>query len=112
MSQGKTGALAAWETGDQVYFATVNPKTLQVSEPLSPPGKAGRKHPVVIANHRGEALLIWTEGTAWSKGGAVAWQLYDENLQLTSQKGRSEGVPPWSLATACAMLDGNFVIIY
>jgi len=90
----------------------VKPKTMEVSEPISPPGKAARKHPVVVANHRGETLLIWVEGAAWAKGGSVVWQLYDANGQMASQNGRAEGLPPWSLATAYATPDGDFVIIY
>jgi hypothetical protein len=112
LSQAKNGVLAAWETADQVYFATVNPKTMQVSTPSSPQGKGSRKHPVVIENVRGETLLVWTEGTGWSKGGTVAWQLYDANSQPTAQKGRAEGLPAWSLATAYATPEGNFVVIY
>jgi hypothetical protein len=34
---------------------------------ISPPGKGGRKHPVIARNQKGETLLVWTEervGTA------------------------------------------------
>jgi hypothetical protein len=112
LSPGLVGTLAAWETGEKIYFATVNPKTLEVSEPVSPPGTAVRKHPVAIANRAGQTLLVWTEGTGWAKGGAVGWQLYDANGEPTSQKGRAEGLPTWSLATAYSKPDGNFVIIF
>jgi len=57
-------------------------------------------------------LLAWTEGTAWAKGGAVAWQLYDQAGHATPEKGRADGVPVWSLVTAFAQPDGNFVIVY
>lgn len=46
------------------------------------------------------------------KGGSVAWQLYDERGNPTSEKGRAEGVPTWSLVAAVTKPDGNFVIIY
>lgn len=111
-SESRTGVLAAWETEGKVYFARVDPKTLKVSEPVSPPGSVKRKHPVAVGNAQGEVLLGWTEGTGWNKGGAVAWQLYDAAGNPTSEKGRADGVPTWSLATAFAKPDGNFVIIY
>jgi hypothetical protein len=111
-SETKTGVLAAWETEGKVYFTRLNPKTLKAAEPVSPAGGIGRKHPVAVGNKKGEVLLVWTEGTGWSKGGAVAWQLYDESGKPTSEKGRTEGVPVWSLATAFAKEDGGFVIIY
>jgi hypothetical protein len=111
-SESKTGVLAAWETEGKVYFARVNPKTLKVSEPVSPPGGTKRKHPVAVGNAQSEVLLAWTEGTGWNKGGAVAWQLYDPAGNPTSEKGRADGVPTWSLATAFAKPNGSFVIVY
>jgi hypothetical protein len=111
-SEAKAGVLAAWETDGKVYFAGVNPKTLKVSEPVSPPGSTRCKHPVAVGNAPGEVLLAWTEGTGWAKGGAVAWQLYDQAGNATPEKGRADGVPVWSLVTAFAQPDGNFVIVY
>ena len=112
LAEGNNGTLAAWETLDQVFFATVNPKTLKVSKPISPPGSTKRKHPVAVANAKGEMLFAWTEGTGWARGGAVAWQLYDAAGNPASEKGRADGVPVWSLATAFAKEDGTFVIVY
>lgn len=112
LTETKNGALAAWETADQVYFATLNPRALQVSTPICPPGETGRKHPVAIANEKGETLLAWTEGTGWDKGGAVAWEIHDIDGKATQEAGRTDGVPIWSLATAFAEPAGNFVIVY
>lgn len=111
-SEANAGVFASWETAGQVYFARVNPKTLKVSEPVSPPGSTKRKHPVAVGNKRGEALFVWTEGTGWAKGGAVAWQLYDKEGKASPEEGRADGVPTWSLATAFAKPDGSFVIVY
>jgi hypothetical protein len=110
ISETKTGILAAGETHGRVFFVRVEPKTGKLSAPISPDVKA--KHPVVVGNGNGDTLLVWTEGTAWGKGGAVAWQLYDAAGIATSETGRSEGLPAWSLATAFAKKDGSFVIIY
>ena len=112
LTESKDRVWAAWETTDQVYFASVNAKTMDVSKPITPPGSVKRKHPVVVANAKGDTLFVWTEGTGWAKGGAVAWQLYDKDGNATSEKGRADGVPVWSLATAFAKADGSFVIVY
>jgi hypothetical protein len=85
---------------------------MQVSKPISPLPGVPRKHPVAVANENGETLLVWTEGTAWAKGGAVAWQLYGKDGKATAEKGRANGVPVWSLATALSKPDGSFEIIY
>jgi hypothetical protein len=76
------------------------------------PARAKGKHPVAVGNGQGEILLVWTEGTGWQKGGGVAWQLYDRAGNETSEKGRADGVPVWSLATAFAKSDGTFMVIY
>jgi hypothetical protein len=113
LSETKAGTLAAWETAGQVYFATANAKSLKVSEPVSPPGTAKRKHPSVVANAKGEVLMAWAEGTGWQKGGAVAWQVFDVNGKPTEENGRlANGVPSWSLVAAVAQGDGSFVIFH
>jgi hypothetical protein len=110
LSETKVGVLAAAETHGRVFFVCLDPRTAKVSEPVSPTTKG--KHPVAVGNMRGEILLAWTEGTGWQKGGAVAWQLYDQAGKPTSEKGRADGVPVWSLVSAFAKPDGSFVIVY
>lgn len=110
LSETKTGVLAAAETHGRVFFIRVDPKTGKVSSPVSPETKG--KHPVAVGNAAGEVLLVWTEGTGWGKGGAVAWQLYDSSGNPTSENGRAEGVPTWSLVTGVTKPDGGFIIIY
>jgi hypothetical protein len=112
LSEVRGGALAAWETAGQVYYSTVNPKTMRVSAPICPSGSTARKHPTAVANVLGETLLVWTEGAAWVSGGAIAWQLYDTDGKPTSEAARVDGLPVWSLATAFAKPDGDFVIVY
>ena len=112
LTGAKSGALAAWETGSEVYFATIDPKTMKVSPPMAPMAGVKRKHPVAVANDKGETLFVWTEGTGWNKGGAVAWQVYDKDGKITAEKGRADGLPVWSLASAFAKPDGSFNIIY
>jgi hypothetical protein len=112
LTESKAGVLAAWETAGQVYFSRVAPDTLKVSLPASPPGGAARKHPVAVGNDRGEVLLVWAEGTGWQRGGSLAWQLFEAKGKPTNDKGRAEGVPTWSFATAVARAGGDFLIIY
>ena len=112
LSEAPGGFLAAWETAGQVYFARVDPKSGRVTTPAAAPGMTKKKHPVAASNSRGEQLLVWTEGTGWSRGGAVAWQLFDAEGKPTEKKGRADGVPVWGLATAFATPDGSFTIVY
>jgi len=110
ISETQNGVLAAAETHGRVFFVRLDPTTGKTSAPVSPERQA--KHPVAVANSKGETLLAWAEGTGWNKGGSVAWQIYDQDLNPTSDKGRTEGLKPWSLPTAFANRDGTFAIIY
>jgi hypothetical protein len=108
----KGGAVGAWETGTEVFFAHIDPQTRKVSKPVSPLAGPKRKHPVAISNKHGQTLLVWTEGTAWAKGGSVAWQVFDPGDKQMSEVSRAEGLPAWSLPTAFANPEGTFVVVY
>ena len=110
ISENSGEILAAAETHGRVFFVRLDPNTGKVSSPVSPERQA--KHPVAIGNARGEVLLAWAEGTGWNKGGSVAWQLYDREDKPISEKGRAEGLQPWSLPTALAEPDGSFTVVY
>jgi hypothetical protein len=106
------GVWAAWETGDQVFFARLDRTTGQWSEPQTPGEGKRQKHPVVAENNQGETILAWTEGMGWNKGGSLAWQVFDKAGKPTSEKGRAPGVPTWSLVAVFARPDGGFTILY
>ena len=112
LAEGPHGVFAAWETNGQVQFRRVDDAG-PATAPIEPPGSTGkRRHPSLAINGRGEILLAWSEGTAWQKGGAVAWQVFDTNGRATAEKGQSPGVPVWGLTAAYARRDGGFTIVY
>jgi len=106
--------LCAWETDGQVLFSRIDKKDQQGSRPIAAPGAArGRKHPALAVNNRGETILVWTEGTGWEKGGALAWQVFDERGKPTGAKGRTDNaIPVWSFAAVYAEPDDSFVILH
>jgi hypothetical protein len=114
MADAASAVLAAWETNGQVFFTRVDRQSGAVQGPISPPGRAvSRKHPAVAASDSGETILIWTEGTGWQKGGALAWQVFDSSGQPKGKSGFLEGaVPVWGLATVVARPGGGFVVIH
>ncbi|MBI1913302.1 MAG: exo-alpha-sialidase [Planctomycetes bacterium] len=112
LAEVKDGILAAWETEGQVSWARIA-ESGKRSEPVHAPGAGkGRKHPAVAGNIREETILVWTEGMGWNRGGAVAWQVFDRDGKPTAEKGRTDGVPTWSLVTVFARPEGGFTIIY
>jgi hypothetical protein len=113
LAEASSSVLVAWETNGQVYFRRIDSKSEHVAPPVAPPGNSGtRKHPAVAGNARGETILVWTEGTGWQKGGALAWQMFDQAGRPNGQKGRIEGgVPVWGLPTVVARPDGKFIIV-
>jgi len=106
---GGERVFTAWETAGQVHLGIV--KDGKVAR-VTPPGPSGRrKHPAVALNRKGDILLVWTDGTGWQRGGALAWQLFDSTGK-PAESGRQDGVPVWSFGAAYAKEDGNFVVLY
>lgn len=102
----------AWETAGPVQFAALDASTVKAAPPVSPAMMAKGKHPVVAANKAGETLLVWTEGTGWQRGGAVAWQVFGADGKPAGEPQRRDGVPTWGLAAAVAEPDGSFTVLY
>ena len=113
LAPSPTGALAAWELKNQIYFARFDAQARRLSHLSLVGGEAtNRKYPVVVANKRGQALVAWTEGVSWAHGGSVAWQLYDNDNVPTGPQGKSPGVPASSQVTVFARQDGSFAVVY
>lgn len=106
VNDGK-GTAVAWETAGQVYWSHGGSGLL---EPPGTPNK--RKHPRLAVNDRGETMLVWTEGTGFSKGGSLAWQVFDASGKPTDEHGSMAGIPASSFAAVFARPDGGFSIIY
>jgi hypothetical protein len=103
----------AWETAGQVYFGDVDVSAATVAAPIAAPGAAdARKHPRLAIGTRGDTLFVWTEGTAWARGGALAWRVFDAAGRPTERSGRASGVPVWSFGAATARRDGGFTVLY
>jgi len=99
----------AWETAGQVYFADL---TKAGATPVSAPDEGkDRKHPRIAISSGGETLMVWTEGTAWARGGSLAWQLYDHEGKALGDLGTRKGVPAWSFGCVVATY-GGFIVIY
>jgi len=115
MSLASSGpdVFGAWETAGEVYFGKVDSKAATIPFPIPAPGDdRTRKHPRLAANARGDVLFVWTEGTAWARGGAVAWQIFDASGRVIDIKGTVPDVPVWSFAAPLARPDGRFVVVY
>jgi hypothetical protein len=111
--EGPQGVVAAWDTDGQIYFSRILPGTTEFSNPQAAPGAGTeRKHPSLAVNSQGETILVWTEGTGWQKGGALAWQLFDKTGKPTDEKGRMDrAIPVWGLPTVVATKEG-FIIFH
>jgi hypothetical protein len=110
LAETADGVAAAWETAQQIYSADLNPATGLVSAPAAIPGEGSRKHPSIAVNKAGDRLIAWTEGTAWKRGGTIAWRLTDRSGAALSADPNAGAVPVWGLVSAVALPDGSFVI--
>ena len=104
--------VAAWETQQQIYSAVLTPESRRVSATSAMLGTALRKHPSVAVNSDADTLYAWAEGTAWARGGTVAWELRNRSgTRLASASAVGE-VPAWSLVAAVPRKDGSFLLIH
>jgi hypothetical protein len=104
----------AWETKGQVYVARIERTTGRIARVVAAPGviDGTRKHPALATNGSGDVLLAWTEGTAWNKGGSVAWQVFDSAGTAIGEPGHADTLPVWGLVAAYRQPDGRFVVTY
>lgn len=112
-AQGPNGVVAAWDTDGQLYFSDglfSKEKELRIYQA---PGKGPlRKHPALAFNKKGDMILVWTEGTGWNRGGTLAWQVYDKNMQPMDSGRRAGAISVWGLPAVVAEADGNFTIYH
>lgn len=113
LSPAPGGVQVAWETEGQIYTASFDTATQQLSRPVPMPGSGGgRKHPSVAAGEA-EVLVAWVEGSSWGKGGSLAWQLFGSGGRVREgQGGFRPGVPPWGLPAVVFRPNQGFVIFY
>jgi hypothetical protein len=113
MASSASNVFAAWETAGQVYFGEIDAKRARIPVTVPAPGVGStRKHPRLAVNGSGDVLVVWTVGTAWARGGALAWQTFDSSARVAAISGTAPGVPVWSFGAAIARPDGRFVIFY
>jgi hypothetical protein len=103
---------AAWETAQQIYYATLDPEHGTASPPVAVAGTGVRRLPSVAVNRSGDRLIAWTEGTGWARGGTLAWQLLDRNGVVIGSASNAGSVPVWGLVATAALPDGSFVILH
>jgi hypothetical protein len=105
--------VGAWETAGQVYFAEISRDDATIVRRIAAPSEpGGRKHPRVATAANGERLLVWTEGTAWARGGSIAWQRFDKAGAPIGATASAPDLPAWSFAAAARTKDGAFVVFY
>jgi len=110
--RGASTLVAATETRGRISVCKIDPVTLKVEGIELPDSTESQRHPVVVGNRKGETLVAWTEGVTWGKGGSFKWQLFDPDGKPSEVRGRSEGVPAWSLISACEDADDSFRIFF
>jgi hypothetical protein len=103
-----SGSWLAWEGSGCIEYANLNPDV-----PTRSLGKDNPKHPSIAVNIERQFLIAWTEKTSWDKGGSIAWQGFTpQGDPLPAVCGRADELPAWGVASAVALKDGNFVILY
>jgi hypothetical protein len=66
----------------------------------------------VVANAKGQTILVWTAGMGWNRGGSLPWQLFDKSGEPMKEKRQADGVPTCSLVAVFPRADGGFTVVY
>ena len=103
-----------WEKEGQIFVGVWSDEAKAVGKTVAMPGRpSGRKHPVIAAApNSSTALVVWTEGTGWNRGGSLGWQIMSSDLQPSGNAGRAPEVPVWSFAAAVPLPGGGFEIVH
>jgi hypothetical protein len=112
LTEGHGRILATTEKAGRIGLHLVDPKSLKTSKPGIPFVGKSAKHPIAVDNSKGESLLASIEGSGWNRGGKVTWQIYNATGNLTADKGRGTASPTWSLLSAVALPNDDFLIFY
>ncbi|MSU77104.1 MAG: hypothetical protein EXS16_03300 [Gemmataceae bacterium] len=112
-AEGPSGVYAAWDNDGEMFFSSINSPLSKVDSVMRVPGATGnRKHPALAFNKNGEMIIVWAEGTGWMRGGTLAWQVYDKNMQPAESGRRAGAIPVWGLPAVIAEPDGRFTILH
>lgn len=113
LSEARGRILATTERDGRVALSGINPQSMAVAAPMNPVVGKPAKHPVAVSNDKGEFLMAWIEGSGWNRGGKIAWQIYDAQGKPTAMKTRTyPSSPAWSLISAVALPNGDFLILF
>lgn len=104
--------LAAWESQGEVRMGEIEGEKLgKVVTPAS--GEAGRKYPSVSIDESGAILLAWAEGTAFRRGGALAYQLFNAGGEPMGPVERIDGgIPVFGLPATAPLPGGGFLLLH
>jgi hypothetical protein len=111
MALGRT-LMGAWESEGQVHVGALDGSTPAAAPSETAVDAPVRKHPRIAIDRNGTMLLAWTEGTAWGRGGSIAWRAFTPDGTPAGAEGRQDGLPAWSFAAVIAQKDAGFVVLY
>ena len=104
--------LAAWESQGEVRVGEIEGEKL--GKIITPErGEAGRKYPSVSIDESGAILLAWAEGTAFRRGGTLAYQVFKANGEPKGSVQRIErGIPVFGLPATVPVPGGGFLLVH
>ncbi len=79
---------------------------------VSEPGRKANHLVVVPLEGSGSLVVAWTEGTAWQRGGDLAWRTVGADASQDSPVQRLPGVPVWGSVAAWREADGHVTVLY
>src|SRR5260370_33437753 len=100
--------LVSWMSRDKAYWALSDEqgKSFGPAIPTPDRGTQDESFPIVLANRKGEVLLVWKQGKR------IEWALYSLDGKFTGKRGQGEDLPLRNKPTAFVGLNDHFYVVY
>ena len=105
---GKGRVLVSWMSRDKAYWSISDEHETTFRPPVATPdgGRQTESFPIVLANPKGEVLLVWKQGRR------VVWALYTMDGKFTGEGGQGGELPWRNKPTAFVGWDEHFYVVY
>jgi hypothetical protein len=105
---GKGRVLISWMSRDKAYWSISDERGETFGPPVATPdlGKQCESFPIVLANRKGDVLLVWKENQR------VLWAVYALDGTFTGQRGQGDELPRRNKPTAYVRTDDNFYVVF
>lgn len=98
--------LLSWMSNGKVYWSSASNMQAEFAPRIAaPPGEGTANHPMIVANHKDEVVLLWKQNAQ------LHWATYAMNGKFSGAQGIVGAMPSKDKATAFVGADRKFYVV-